>query len=490
MPAAVVHAAPELGGAAVDSSSPELGGDPRETPSTQPSAEPSEAPSTDPSSEPTEEPSPTPEAGAPAAATAASGAVPAAAKKAIDATAKKHASQLGRASTPIRCGIKDGGCYRTFAKGSIHWSKATGAQPTWGAIRSTWKNTKWERGRLGYPVMAQKCGLPGGGCYQTFQKGSIHWTKATGAQATWGAIRSEWKRTGWERGVLGYPTTMEKCGLRGGGCYQHFQRGSIHWSPKTGAHATWGTVRSTWQKNSWERGKYGYPTGRASVGNDGKVRQRFQGGTITTGVVSTGLPHGITADGGRQLVIAHSASRSSKTGTAELWELRADARWHRKQTFTGARFGYRGLATAAAKREGDGKTPMGQYRIPFAFGTAAKPSGTKIEYRRVDRNDQWCTRSGSRHYNRWMSAPNANCTAKQAEVLSKYAQYRYGAVVDYNSRQQANRGSAIFVHVHGRGSTAGCVSVTAGQMQTMLSWLRPEQNPRIVIAPRSELKNQ
>lgn len=228
----------------------------------------------------------------------------------------------------------------------------------------------------------------------------------------------------------------------------------------------------------------------ASVGNDGKVRQKFQGGAITTGVVSTGLPHGITADGGRQLVIAHTASRSSKTGTAELWELRDDARWHRKQTFTGARFGYRGLATASAKREGDGKTPMGQYRIPFAFGTAAKPSGTKIEYRRVDHNDQWCTRSGSRHYNRWMSAPNSNCTAKQAEVLSKYAQYRYGAVVDYNSRQQANRGSAIFVHVHGRGSTAGCVSVTAGQMQTMLSWLRPEQNPRIVIAPRAELKNQ
>ena len=133
---------------------------------------------------------------------------------------------------------------------------------------------------------------------------------------------------------------------------------------------------------------------------------------------------------------------------------------------------------------------MGQYRIPFTFGTKVKPKGTKIEYRRADRNDQWCARSGSRHYNTWMSAPNRSCPAKHAEVFSKIPQYSHVAVVDYNSARKAGRGSAIFVHKHGKGSTAGCVSVTGKQMVRLVTWLRPERNPRIVIAPRGELKKQ
>lgn len=289
---------------------------------------------------------------------------------------------------------------------------------------------------------------------------------------------------------LGKATGNIRCGLPRGGCYRAFKHGSIHWSPKTGAHATWGAIRWIWKKNNWERGKYGYPTGSARIGNDGKLRQKFQRGTITTGVIRTGLPHGIKPKGGRQLVVAHTSARSSKTGTVELWELRNDERWHRKRTFKGARFGYKGLATAKGKREGDGKTPMGQYRIPFTFGTKAKPKGTKIEYRRADRNDQWCSRSGSRHYNTWMSAPNRSCRAKHAEVFSKIPQYSHVAVVDYNSARKAGRGSAIFVHKHGKGSTAGCVSVTGKQMVTLITWLRPQYNPRIVIAPRGELKNQ
>ncbi|EFG48703.1 LGFP repeat protein [Brevibacterium mcbrellneri ATCC 49030] len=289
---------------------------------------------------------------------------------------------------------------------------------------------------------------------------------------------------------LGKATSSIRCGLRGGGCYQKFQNGSIHWSPKTGAHATWGAIRWIWQNNNWERGKYGYPTGSAWIGNDGKLRQKFQRGTITTGVLAYGLPHGIKPKGGRQIVIAHTSARSSKTGTVELWELRNDERWHRTHTFKDARFGYKGLATASDKREGDGKTPMGQYRIPFTFGTKAKPKGTRIEYRRADHNDQWCSRSGSLHYNTWMSVPNRSCPAKDAEVFSTIPQYSHVAVVDYNSARKAGRGSAIFVHKHGKGSTAGCVSVTGKQMVTLVTWLRPEQNPRIVIAPRGELKNQ
>lgn len=129
--------------------------------------------------------------------------------------------------------------------------------------------------------------------------------------------------------------------------------------------------------------------------------------------------------------------------------------------------------------------------VPFAFGKSAKPKGSKLEYRRIDRNDQWCSKSSSKHYNTWMGSPNKSCPAKGSEVLPDYpTQYAHAAVIDYNKARKKSRGSAIFLHVNGKGSTAGRVSVTRSQMVTTTKWLDPKKDPRIVIAPRSELKNQ
>lgn len=289
---------------------------------------------------------------------------------------------------------------------------------------------------------------------------------------------------------LGSSTTSVRCTLIKDGCYQKFQKGAVHWTKKTGAHPTYGTIASTWADTKREKGEYGYPTGDPYVSSTGRWAQKFQGGTISTGVIRKGLPHGVKPDGGRQLVLAHTASRSSTRGTVELWALNTSGTWKRDHRFTSARFGYNGLATASGKVEGDGKTPMGQYKIPFAFGTNSKPSGTDIEYRKVDGNDQWCGRSTSPHYNSWMDAPNKSCPAHAAEVLSDYYQYNYAAVIGYNPKRTPKRGSAIFLHTHGKGSTAGCVSVTTAQAKTLLRWMDPEKTPRIVIAPRGELKNQ
>jgi L,D-peptidoglycan transpeptidase YkuD (ErfK/YbiS/YcfS/YnhG family) len=49
------------------------------------------------------------------------------------------------------------------------------------------------------------------------------------------------------------------------------------------------------------------------------------------------------------------------------------------------------------------------------------------------------------------------------------------------------RGSAIFLHVTGAGSTAGCVSIPQANLVTVLRWLDPAQHPRIVMAPLSAI---
>ncbi|WP_434995663.1 polysaccharide deacetylase family protein [Arthrobacter sp. Ld5] len=206
--------------------------------------------------------------------------VPAAATSAINAAAAATPG-IGAALGPIRCGLVSGGCYQTYERGSIHWSSATGARVTKGAIRSRWSSQGWERGPLGYPLINEGVGLPNGGAYQTFQGGSIHWSPATGAFITKGAIRSRWASQGWERGPLGYPLINEGVGLPNGGAYQTFQGGSIHWSPATGAFITKGAIRSRWASQGWERGPLGYPLINEGVGlPNGGAYQTFQGGSI------------------------------------------------------------------------------------------------------------------------------------------------------------------------------------------------------------------
>jgi glucose/arabinose dehydrogenase len=176
------------------------------------------------------------------------------------------------------------GRFNHFANGaSVYWTSRTGAHAVYGAIRARWAATGWERGPLGYPITSETGTPDGVGRYNHFSKGgSVYWTPATGAQAVWGAIRSRWAATGWERGPLGYPRTSELATPDGVGRFTHFSGsgGSIYWSPTTGAHEVYGLIRARWAELGWERGYLGYPvSGEYAV--PGGRRSDFRGGSIT-----------------------------------------------------------------------------------------------------------------------------------------------------------------------------------------------------------------
>jgi uncharacterized protein with LGFP repeats len=145
-----------------------------------------------------------------------------------------------------------------------------------------WQALGWEAGTLGYPVSNVACTSTGTyGCSAVFQGGTLYWSAATGANFVRGTIRDLWNATGAQDGWLGYPTTDEICGLRGGGCFNHFQKdGSIYWSPTTGTHAVNDAIRATWAGLGWENSPWGYPTGDAQPATGG-ISQRFQNGTAT-----------------------------------------------------------------------------------------------------------------------------------------------------------------------------------------------------------------
>ena len=116
--------------------------------------------------------------------------------------------------------------------------------------------------------------------YQKFQNGSIHWSPKSGAHFTknGAAIQKAWGAQGYENGGLGYPTSNER--KLKGGASQSFQGGQIHWSSKTGAHITKGAIQKTWANSGWENGKLGYPTSDERGLKNGGAYQKFQGGSI------------------------------------------------------------------------------------------------------------------------------------------------------------------------------------------------------------------
>lgn len=75
-----------------------------------------------------------------------------------------------------------------------------------------------------------------------------------------GVIRARYLALGGEASILGYPTTDETAAPDGTGRYNHFQAGSIYWTPRTGAHEVHGLIRDMWAAAGWERDPtLGYP---------------------------------------------------------------------------------------------------------------------------------------------------------------------------------------------------------------------------------------
>ncbi|MFQ1004377.1 DNRLRE domain-containing protein [Modestobacter sp. SSW1-42] len=172
-----------------------------------------------------------------------------------------------------------GGSSTNFTGGSIYASTNpnVGTHIIRGEIRAKYWNLRAENSSLGYPTGEEFCGLSGGGCGQHFERGSIYYSPTTGAHNVQGAIRDKWAALGWQASTLGYPTTDDTAAT--GGNFSHFQRGSIYYSPTTGAHNVQGAIRDKWAALGWQASTLGYPTTDELPIADGQYNQ-FTGGVI------------------------------------------------------------------------------------------------------------------------------------------------------------------------------------------------------------------
>jgi len=129
----------------------------------------------------------------------------------------------------------------------------------------------------------------------------------------------------------------------------------------------------------------------------------------------------------------------------------------------------------ANKREGDGATPRGRFRLKRLWwrpDRAPRPR-TLLPVQPIAPDLGWCEDPGDRRYNRPVRlAPGAGGDRMWREDHL----YDFVIELDHNTRPRiAGRGSAVFVHVARPGlrPTAGCVALAAGSLRHLLVRAHP-----------------
>ena len=145
--------------------------------------------------------------------------------------------------------------------------------------------------------------------------------------------------------------------------------------------------------------------------------------------------------------------------------------------------GREGVAPPGRKREGDGRTPSGEFRLralyyrPDKVALRSLPAIWKPVALHPD--DGWCDDPGDPRYNRLVKLPYA----PSHEVLWRDDDlYDLIVPLSYNDEPVVpGRGSAIFFHVARPdfGPTAGCVAVAKAHFLDILRATKPGDRIRI-----------
>ncbi len=174
-----------------------------------------------------------------------------------------------------------------FDTGRIYWRNDIGAFEVHGAIGGKYFELGSVTSFLGYPITDETGTPDGAGRFNHFQNGSIYWSPASGPHTVYGAIRNKWSALGWERGFLGYPMSDE-VGVTGGRASQ-FQGGNIYWSSATDAHEAHGAILNRYLQLGGTASSLGLPVSDEYDISGGR-RSDFQHGRIewnaTTGALT------------------------------------------------------------------------------------------------------------------------------------------------------------------------------------------------------------
>jgi hypothetical protein len=206
----------------------------------------------------------------------------------------------------------------------------------------------------------------------------------------------------------------------------------------------------------------------------------------------------------RQLVLAVTPGWDETQGRAYLYERPGPKRpWTLAADLGSASFGRTGLAWGRGlhpsdalgplKKEGDGRSPAGVFRLTAASGYApAAPAGARLPYRQATDTLRCVDDPASRAYNTWVEEGRALKDWGSAEDMRRSDDlYRWVIWVGHNDDPpQPGGGSCIFLHLRASPSstTAGCTAFDAGPLERIVTWLDPAARPVLVQLPAPVLR--
>ncbi len=141
------------------------------------------------------------------------------------------------------------------------------------------------------------------------------------------------------------------------------------------------------------------------------------------------------------------------------------------------RIGRAGAIDMAKGREGDEKTPLGQYVFRFGFYRADRlpePPPTLLTLRPLTPEDGWCDDPAHLAYNRFVALP---FDGSHEKLWREDGAYDVVLVMSHNdSPPEPGLGSAVFIHIAQPDDrqTLGCVAVTPDVMVKLLRTIAPE----------------
>ena len=130
------------------------------------------------------------------------------------------------------------------------------------------------------------------------------------------------------------------------------------------------------------------------------------------------------------------------------------------------------------EKEGDYKSPEGDFGIITAFGIKANP-GTSVAYIDINEN-HYCCDDNCQYYNKIIDIKQVKHECKGEHIIKYVPQYNYAFFIDYNKEGIYPKGSAIFMHCTGKNPyTAGCIAVSEENMISILKEI--DANTRVCI---------
>ncbi len=144
--------------------------------------------------------------------------------------------------------------------------------------------------------------------------------------------------------------------------------------------------------------------------------------------------------------------------------------------------GRNGFAAPGRKREGDGRTPTGTFRLGTVFGYAPV-FPTRMLYRQATVDDVWIDDVHADDYNRWVKRGETRAASFE-RMLRNDDLYKLGIVVEYNTDPVIKgKGSAIFFHLWKEKGVAtdGCIALAEADLRRIAGWLDPAAMPVVIM---------